>query len=310
MYTFIINPNARSGLGLQIWKQLEQLLKQLNVEYEAFLTSHRKHAWLYTKQLTEDNAEHTIIVLGGDGTVNEVLNGIHDFRLITFGYIPIGSSNDFARGLALPKDPMETLKQILTRPSIEEIDIGVLRYPGHERRFAVSTGIGFDAAVCHEAMVSRIKVFLNRLGLGRLTYAGIALHRILFDSPLTITLHLDQKDTITFDRAYFAVAMNLPYEGGGFQFCPQANCQDTCLDILVIANMSKLKILALLPTAFKGWHTRFKGVYTYRCHEAVIETSRTLPVHTDGEPVFLQKQMQASCSPTKLRMLLPHPLHS
>lgn len=308
MYTFIVNPNARSGLGMQIWTELQGTLEQRKIQYEVCLTRSRNHAFHFTKALTGDGKEHMIIAMGGDGTVNEVINGIQDYSKVTFGYIPIGSSNDFARGLSLTGDPGRALNVVLDIPHIEEIDVGSITYGMKTRKFAVSSGIGFDAAICHEAMVSRIKVFLNRIGLGKLTYAGIALHRILFDAPVRINIQTDQGDTVTFEQAYFAAVMNLPYEGGGFKFCPQARCNDGQLDILVIANMSKFKILALLPTAFKGWHVRFKGVYTYRCREVSIETSKALPVHTDGEAVFLKRQIHVSCAPQKLRMILPGPI--
>lgn len=308
MYTFIVNPNARSGLGMKIWEDLRKTLDQRGIEYEVCLTHARNHAYHFTRSLTEDGQEHTIVAMGGDGTVNEVINGIQDYSKVIFGYIPIGSSNDFARGLSLTKDPAEAMNVVLEIPHIEEIDIGTITYGNKSKHFAVSSGIGFDAAICHEAMVSRIKVFLNRIGLGKLTYAGIALHRIIFDAPLRINIQLDNGERISFEQAYFAAVMNLPYEGGGFKFCPGAKCNDGTLDVLVIANMPKCKILALLPTAFKGWHVHFKGVYIYRCREVAIETAKALPVHTDGEAVFLKRQIHASCAPQKLRMILPRPL--
>ena len=111
MYHFIVNPNARSGLGQKVWKDLEIMLKTRNIEYEVHFTKYQKHATAMTQKITSDGNEHTVVALGGDGTVNEVVNGIVDFDKTILGYIPIGSSNDFARGLKLPKEPEKALAE-------------------------------------------------------------------------------------------------------------------------------------------------------------------------------------------------------
>ena len=91
---------------------------------------------------------------------------------------------------------------------------------GHARRFAVSSGIGFDAAVCHEVCVSPWKVFLNRLGLGKLSYAVVALDRLMKDRPVKMEVALPDGSRKVFEKTYFAAFMNLQYEGGGFPFLP------------------------------------------------------------------------------------------
>lgn len=77
------------------------------------------------------------------------------------------------------------------------------------------------------------------------------------------------------------------------------------IDVIVVSDLSKLKILTLLPTAFTGWHTHFKGVHTYQCRHVSIHAERALPVHTDGEPVFLQKSISASCDSKMLQVIVP-----
>lgn len=302
-YTFIVNPNSRSGLGRRLWFQVEPLLRKYQVHYQVFYTKYRQHATRIVRELTADGKYHTIVVLGGDGTVNEVVNGIAVLSNVTLGYIPTGSSNDFARSFHLPADPIPALRNILAPSRYLSVNIGILTYDGKERRFAVSSGMGFDAGICHEAMVSPIKPLLNTLHLGKLTYVGIALGQILTLTPGPMTVTLDGSRRIHFKKAYFATAMNLPYEGGGFRFCPDADCRDGLLDVIVVAGLSKLKILTLLPTAYKGWHTFFSGVYTYTCRKVDITGSASLPIHTDGEPVFRQNQASMSLEPEKLRII-------
>ena len=305
MYTFIVNPNARSGLGASVWHQLEQILKEKNVSYKVHFTRYQRHATSIVREITSDLKKHVIVILGGDGTVNEVVNGIADYSKTTRGYVPIGSSNDFARHFKLNRDPVKALQTVLSPSRFQNMNIGTICYSNNNRRkhFAVSTGIGFDAAVCHQAVVSKLKILLNKLHLGKLTYAGIALHQMLALSPKEMIITLDNEKPMTFNRVYFTAALNHPFQGGGFKFCPKADPCDDYLDVTVISDMSKLKVLLLLPTAFKGWHVHFKGVHIFRCKKVKIESSVPLPVHTDGEPVFLQREMTASLEPDKIRVI-------
>ena len=303
MYTFIVNPNARSGLGQKVWNKLETILKNEKVDYEVFFTKYQKHATKITAEITSDGNEHTIVALGGDGTVDEVVNGICNFDKTILGYIPIGSSNDFARGLSLPKKPVKALRNILDCPNLHAMNIGELTYKNKARRFAVSAGIGFDADICHEAVVSHVKLFLNKLKLGKFTYVCIALHRLFVTTPCTVTVTMDDKEPISFPRTYFVALMNNKYEGGGVEFCPAAKNDDDKLDVLVAANVSKLKVLCLIPLALFGWHTPFKGVHIYTCKKIDICTAQAMPLHTDGEPIFLQHNVSARCLPEKIRVI-------
>ena len=303
MYTFITNPNARSGLGIQLWKELEDILKEREVDYEVYFTKYQKHATDITASITADDEPHTIVVLGGDGTINEVVNGIRNLSKVTLGYIPTGSSNDFSRGLHLPTDSKEALEMILQSKNTRELNVGRLSYEEKSQRFIVSTGIGFDAGVCHQVMVSPLKRFLNKLKLGKLSYVGVAL-QMLFSMRLDkMTVTMDDQSPLTFEKVYFATAMNLPYEGGGFKFCPNADCSDDKLDVIVVSGLPKLKVLALLPTAFKGWHTRFRGIHIYSCRKVDIVSNLAHPVHTDGEPVLKQTHINVCLESGKLKII-------
>lgn len=306
MYDFIVNPNARSGLGGRIWKELEQLLKEQKAEYRIHFTKYQRHASRIAEEITTDGEEHTIVVLGGDGTVNEVLNGITELSKVTMGYIPMGSSNDFARYFKMAAEPVECLTRILHPKKMVNMNVGIMSYKNGEksRRYAVSTGIGFDAAVCHQAVISKMKVFLNKIHLGKLTYLGIALSRMIALRPGKMRVRLDDGEWIEYDRVYFATAMNHPFEGGGFKFCPDADPCDDILNVTVISGLPKWKVLCLLPTAFKGWHIRFRGIDTYTCKKVEIDSEQALPVHTDGEPVFLQRKMTAALEVDKIRLIV------
>ncbi|SDG26010.1 diacylglycerol/lipid kinase family protein [Marvinbryantia formatexigens] len=328
MYCFIVNPNACSGKGRKIWKRLAGILRQEQVAYKVFFTKGPGHATRIADMLCTKYAPQaadagmsgkvsgakqavqaadtlcTIVAVGGDGTANEVISGLHDYSAIGFGYIPTGSGNDLARGLSLPADPEAALAAILHPCAIRRIHSGCVRINGKDRHFAVSTGIGFDAAVCHETFRSKIKPVLNRIGLGKLTYLGIALKQLLLLRPFSLTLVLDDKEPVTFPAVYFTAVMNLKYEGGGFMFCPDATAEDDFLDICLIEKMPKLKILLLLPTAFKGRHVRYKGVHILRCRRASLHAGCPQPVHTDGEAAAVYSSMDVSLSKEKLPFIV------
>ena len=303
MYTFIVNPNARSGLGHTVWTEIESVLNSKNISYEVHFTKYQLHATEIVRQITSDHQKHTLVILGGDGTINEVINGISDYSQITLGYITIGSSNDFARYFHFPKDPLKSLEHILNPQKFSNMNVGILKYPNKKRCFAVSTGIGFDASICHEAVISKLKVFLNKLKLGSLTYVGIALHQLMLASPCKMTVTLDDSRKLSFENVLFAAAMNHPYEGGGCKFCPKADPCDDTLNVIVVAGIPKWKVLLLLPTAFSGNHVHFKGVFVYSCKKVSIDSEKALAVHTDGEPVFLQRQISAALMPEKVRII-------
>ena len=304
MYTFIVNPNARTGLGHAVWSELEKELQKRHIRYQVFFTKYQNHATEIVQKMTSSPEHCILIALGGDGTINEVINGICNLSNVTLGYIPIGSSNDFSRGMGIPSSPQEALKCILSPTHFAYINIGVLNYAQSKRRFAVSSGIGFDAQVCHKIAISKLKYLLNKIKLGKLSYVGVALQSILFMTPRSMTITMDNCRSVNFERVYFTAFMNQKYEGGGFMFCPNAKPGDDILDLTVIEGLSKIKILLLLPTAFFGKHTRFRGIHTYQCKTATVKSNVLLPVHTDGEPIFQQNELTATLESEKLRVII------
>ena len=304
MYYFIINPNSSSGKGLLIWKSIEPVLKERGVTYHPFFTKDRESTAHLVHRLCTEKAPAVIVAVGGDGTVNDVLNGLTNFEKVTFAYIPSGSGNDLARGLHLETDPLKALEQILSGGQTGRIRIGELSTPAFSRRFLVSSGLGFDAAVCEGALHSKFKKFLNQFHLGKLTYTGIALKEIFLSRCPKAKLILDNDTVIETPTLLFASAMNLPYEGGGFQFCPEADSKDDHLDLILVEKMPKLKVFLLLPTAFFGKHTRFRGIHIHTFREARLVTEQPLFLHTDGEIPGKTSEVVWRLLPEALTMIL------
>lgn len=309
MYHIIINPASRSWKGLQIWKkQIEPALQSKNVTYRSYFSEKTGDVARLAKQITSSPGTRplTLIILGGDGTVNEALQGIQDTSEIILGYIPTGSSNDLARDLKLPKVPLAALELILQKGKPTFMDLATLTYDdGSLRRFAVSCGIGFDAAVCEEALHSKIKLVLNKLGLGKLTYLGIALKQLFAAKAVSCKLSLDNKPPIDIKTVLFVTAMLHRYEGGGFMFCPDADSGDGLLNICAVGDIPKLLVLLALPTAFWGKHYIVKGITPYTASRIHIETSKPLWVHTDGEVTRKSRSFTVSCQAKAIRIILP-----
>lgn len=306
MYHIIVNPVSRSGKGLQIWKtQVEPLLRGKNVSYTHYFTRSAGDAIRISRELSARNTDILhLIILGGDGTVNEALQGLTDCSQVILGYIPTGSSNDLARDLGIPTNPSNALELILHSGKPLPMDLGTVIYSdGETRRFAVSCGIGFDAAVCEEALHSKLKKVMNRLGLGKLTYLGIALKQLFTAKAISGRLLLENGHSVEIGNMLFTACMLHRFEGGGFMFAPDADAGDGILNMCAVGDLPKLLILFALPTAFKGKHYRFKGVNPYSAGELTIETSRPLWVHTDGEVTRKSSHIRITCEREAIRMI-------
>lgn len=304
MLYVIVNPASKSGLGKRKWELLKQELNHSAIVYQVFFTDQQTGAAGCVDRLLSQipaGAKAPLCVLGGDGTVNEVINALPDPNRFTLIYLPTGSSNDLARALHIESSPQKLIARI-KNPMERTADSGCLTTPsGKKRRFCVSCGIGLDAAVCKEALHSKLKDTLNRLGPGKLTYAGIAFKQLLAAPLASCDLTLDGGVTKHFDKLLFAVAMIHPYEGGGIKMAPHADCQDGKFDIMVIAGLRKWRALYLLPLAFFGLHTKAKNVYFFQSGTLTVQTDVPLIVHTDGEYCKARKKIVLSCQKNGLK---------
>ena len=268
-----------------------------------FFTKRIGHGTELAKKLTEGPGEHMIVALGGDGTVNEVVNGIVRIKDTVLGYIPTGSGNDLAGGLGLSTDPMTSIEHILENKSHLQMNVGVVEVEGMKRRFAVSSGMGWDAAICHEVAVSKLKKFLNKIKLGKLSYVAIAVKQIFAFKTAPMEVQIDGKEPMKFNSNFFSAVMNSPYEGGRVMMCPAASWSDDLLDICIVDNVPKLKLLLVIPLAYKGWHKFFKGVHIKRGEKMTLRSSKPLPMHVDGENFGYHTEATMYLEKEKLRVI-------
>lgn len=306
MYHFIINPHSRSGKGLTVWNMVAKELDRREVPYEAHYTHYEFHAADIAREICEEmSGVKKIIVVGGDGTINEVINGIPDFDHVLLGYIPSGSSNDFARSLNLPKDPIQCLNRILSPTNFKYVDIGelVMGETGQSRKFAVSSGTGFDAAICDEVLHTKLKSTLNKFGLGKFTYIVIAIKQLLSAPFIDAVVTVDGKVSNSYKQVLLITSMIHKYEGGGMKIVPFANPCDRKISVCIVYGLSRIKVFFLLPTLLFGMHIYFKGVKTFNCNTLKFHTAAPAKVHVDGEYPGSYQHFNISCTSKQIRVI-------
>lgn len=281
--TFIINEYAGNGNGRRVWQKVKSELK---IPYEAHLSSYSRHAYLLAREIAErattEGCQVLLIVIGGDGTIHEVVNGCANKKNIVLGNIRAGSGNDFARGFSV-FDSVSDIETFLQHSAVQMVDIGQLQHTRQEL-FINNCGMGFDAYVALKTNDSKMKKWLNKFKLGKLGYVYYVVLGLFMFKPFSLTVK-DGENIFHYDKVWFATISNQPYFGGGMKISPTSIITDGKLELIIVHNLSKHKFLTLFFTVFFGMHTRFKEVVQRSGEEFVIQFDRNVPCHADGEKV-------------------------
>ena len=305
MYHIIFNPKIKGSQSRDACRMVLAQLKVRNIDYTLYKTDHARHAEEIAHMLTRGHVPCTILVIGGDGTMNEVLNGICYPDCVTLGLIPSGSGNDFAKAAGIPKDPQKALDLILSGQTAN-IHYGIMQAGQKKRRFLISCGAGFDSEVCRETHHSRIKKFLSLFSLGNLVYSIIAVKRMLLRTVFSADLVLDDRDSQHFDNITFITAFNSSYEGGGFRFCPPADPRQGKLHMLCAHDLPLYTLPPLFPLARIGKHLRFTSkIALLDTYHATLSFSQPACIHTDGEVLGYSRHLDISASRASFKMYWP-----
>ena len=292
-FEILINPASSSGRGKRVWKKVKKELDARGVPYRKHILKAPGEATLLVRDLTKNlTADCHILVLGGDGTLNEVLNGIQDFSHTVLSCIRTGSGNDFAANACAQKDPIVALDELLDRPMETRLDYGLVRADDHEpRRFLISCGVGYDADICEEVSRSRLKKILNLFGLGKLVYLMVGIKQIFTRKETEALLYLDDKEPIKIGSLFFVVGMQHPREGGGVPFCPEAEPTDGLLELCLVRDMPKWKLLIAVGLVYLKKHLLFRNITCHRCKTMRLVANRPEWVHFDGETPWQAKEV-------------------
>lgn len=309
MYYFIVNLHGGSGKAKLTWETVESTLKENHIAYKAVTTEADNGASSIARRiLALEAGTINLVVVGGDGTINEVLNGIPlaDFDRIRFGVIPTGSGNDFARGASLPRhDAKKALMRILNATGGKALDLGIITMPDvHRKRlFVISSGMGLDAIVGVKASTTKLKKALNKLHLGKFTYI-IYTVQTLFTLPSGhYKVTFDDGEIHEFNKLIFLACMNFSAEGGGVPMAPGAQPDDGKLSVCLAAGISNIMAFIKFPFLVAGKHVRLKGFLLKDCTALDIEGETTTTVHTDGEFGGKVRRAHFECLHGKLHLL-------
>jgi len=273
----IFNPMADRGRSGQQASDLRAMVDEMGgadwqgTEYPAHATEIAAQAALQGYQ--------TIVALGGDGTVHEIVNGLmkieaaHRPRL---GIVPIGSGNDFAGGAGITmNNPQEAMRRVFTGTP-KPVDVARIQDgTGRTEYFDNTLGIGFDAAInIRSRSIQSLQGFMMYLTATLLTIARD------FAAPhMKVTY-----DGGTLDEPLMMITVgNGPREGGGFLTTPESKMDDGLLDFVYIRPVSKVRMLQLVPKVMNGTHVKEKEVKIAQTTKLVVDADRALPIHADGE---------------------------
>lgn len=276
----------------------------------AFLTEHGLQHTLLTTERPGHAAElaaatppgATVVALGGDGTVHEVVKGIvaaagsaegsaEPFAR-TLGVVPVGSGDDFAYALGIPRDDLEGALQRLLARRHALVDVGFV----DDEPFVNSTGVGFDAEAAHRVRTSP-KAFT---GLAAYLYGVLAALGDL--SPADVAVTVDGE--LVYQGASLLVSVqNGPRGGGNFMFAPEARNDDGALDVVVAGAFGRLGAVSVLPRLMKGQHLSHPRVHLFRGARVELSWARPQRGHADGEPLGPLACYRVRLQPRALRVV-------
>ncbi|KRO00220.1 diacylglycerol/lipid kinase family protein [Companilactobacillus kimchiensis] len=289
----ILNQHAGNGRSKNACRTITEFLDKISLEYEVHLTKKDGDAIRIARQLADLKLlTSKIVVIGGDGTLNQAVNGIKSshFPDTALGYIPGGSGNDFCRGIKLKiKDPVILMQAILSMEQPRKIDVGYATGENFSHYFINNIGIGFDANTVYYTNHSKRKEFLNQMHLGTLSYFTNLL-KVIKRQPafgLKVTFKEHKK---YFDSAYIVVATNHPYFGGGFAIDPTADPFNHHLNLVVVNKITGLTFVKLFGRLlFNGSHLQDKNVWHIETKKFTLMNQTKQQGQMDGEELNQHK---------------------
>ena len=298
MYHFILNKKASSGVGRKVWKKLKPILTENSVDYKVHVFPDEDGVGNFVRRLTEKPCH--IVVLGGDGTLNLVLNSIVNLEHTKLSCIRVGSGNDFAGNAGVEKNPEKALAHLLKEPEQFVYDFGEANYITEtdehvNRRFIISSGIGYDADICEEVSRSNLKKILNMLRLGKLVYVTIGIKQIFTRGNAKVKIYFDDSKPIRSSNMFFVVGMIHEMEGGGVPFCPDADPCDGMLSVCVAKKAPIPKLLLEVAMVYLKKHLLFSNIAEYRCRKVKIVVDKPQWIHMDGEAPCKVKEATLIC---------------
>jgi diacylglycerol kinase (ATP) len=298
--TVIVNPSAGRGAGARLASQVAGFLRSYDLDFRLITTDGPGHA----TQLAQDavaQGKQAVIAVGGDGTVNEVLNGLIGVQespdgTVVLGVLPIGTGNDFAFGVGLPLDLGEACR-VVARGQCRNLDVGLFRADNEEPRyFGNGIGIGFDAVANIESRkVKRLK--------GTLLYLVAVLRTLAFyyQAPHT-RIRVDDREFA--QPSLMISVMNGRRMGGGFYMTPDSRMDDGLLDLCVAGKVGRPKMVSFVPRFMRGTHITDPDITMGQGCRVTVVSESPWAAQIDGEIYGVgARRFEVELLPQRLRMI-------
>jgi len=275
----IINPVAGAKSTRRKWSRIRRLLKHVGLSFDYEYTEGVGHAIELARAAASDGYRY-LVAVGGDGTVNEVANGILSSTNSTtpLGIVSTGTGSDFVRSVGIPRDYASACS-FLTSSRRLLIDVGVVEYQRQgqtlKRFFVNAAGVGFDAAVVETT--ERLPKYFG----GTIPYLAGLMRTLFGYRNKSVVLRIDDK--VESSRILSVVVSNGCYLGGGMHMAPEASLNDSLLDVVVIGDVGKFELLKALPMVYKGTHGTHPKVSIEKASNITVKSSERMLVHADGE---------------------------
>jgi len=290
-FFLIVNLIAGHGRCKELFPKVRAELERRGIDYELHFTNEPLEATDVAKMGLEAGFSQ-IIAMGGDGTVNEVANGLNGMDA-TMCVIPAGNGNDFVRTIGIPNDPIRAL-DTLTSGKDRTIDLGLV---DDDRCVVNGLGVGIDAQVARDVLA------MERLR-GVPAYLSAAVRQVFRFKAFPVTLTVEGW-SLELDCLSLGVA-NGPFCGGGFKLAPKAAVDDGLLDIAAIGDFPRLERLIRLPQARAGKHLSLSQVHYRQVERVSVASDAKLVAHIDGEPYRLPREpFDVAVLPNALRVRVP-----
>ncbi len=270
MLYFIVNELSGKGKGKEVAEKLKAILKEKKIEYKMYITEHYAHAIELAKELSKKLDCSGLVAVGGDGTFNEVLNGMD--TNVPLGLISSGSGNDFMRSFA-PETTAEEQLDIILAGKVRCIDFIEV----NDKRSLNVAGTGFDVDI-----LLREKKFRKILS-GSLSYFASLIVTLFCMKFRNFKITVDDNTQIETPCLLMAIA-NGKYFGGGLPVSVSSRVDDGILDLVFVKKMPRINIPGMLVKFLKGRISEVtKYVSTYQCKKVECEVSPTVAIQLDGE---------------------------
>ncbi len=280
----IVNPAAGGRSTHREWPLIKKHLTDKGLLFDYVYTEGIGHAIELAREAANTGYRY-LIAVGGDGTVNEVVNGIlnstgsHNTLL---GIVSAGTTCSFARSIGIPLDPLSSC-QLLTSQNRLSIDVGIVEYTSEgqnlHRYFVNEADVGLGATVV-EASKHITNYFGRKINYLPHVIGGFA--SLISYKNKRITLCVEDETEDVFDCAMLVIA-NGTHFGGGMQIAPDAKPNDGLLDMVIFGDMGKSELLKIWPMTYKGRHVSHHKVRTLKIRNVAIQCAEKILVEADGE---------------------------